>query len=189
MASSAPSRSLRPSSTPWQGSARRRSRRSSEIPTAVLTALSTTTQAAVQAALAAFGSVGKLIVPGSGGAVISSTSTGVSVTQGTAGFQLGTDGSLTLLGQNPRFIAGSTTVGIVPIGGIVLWSSSAGSIPPGWAVCNGANGTPNLTGCVVQGVPNGGAVNAATSIIGNTNTSSSTVTFSVLELYYIMRIS
>jgi len=32
----------------------------------------------------------------------------------------------------------------VPRGCIMLWSGSIGSIPSGWALCNGTNGTPNL---------------------------------------------
>ena len=32
----------------------------------------------------------------------------------------------------------------VPAGGIIMWSGSVASIPTGWFLCNGANGTPNL---------------------------------------------
>lgn len=32
----------------------------------------------------------------------------------------------------------------VPVGGIIMWSGSVASIPSGWALCNGLNGTPNL---------------------------------------------
>jgi len=35
--------------------------------------------------------------------------------------------------------------GFVPQGGIILWSGLIANIPSGWALCNGANGTPNLT--------------------------------------------
>lgn len=34
--------------------------------------------------------------------------------------------------------------GPVPRGGIIMWSGSIATIPTGWALCNGANGTPNL---------------------------------------------
>ncbi len=34
--------------------------------------------------------------------------------------------------------------GTVPIGTIILWSGSVGSIPNGWALCDGNNGTPDL---------------------------------------------
>ncbi len=33
-------------------------------------------------------------------------------------------------------------VGVVPAGGIIMWSGT--TIPAGWALCNGTNGTPNL---------------------------------------------
>jgi len=32
----------------------------------------------------------------------------------------------------------------VPAGGIIMWSGSIGTIPTGWAICNGLNGTPDL---------------------------------------------
>lgn len=32
----------------------------------------------------------------------------------------------------------------VPIGGIIMWSGIVATIPTGWKLCNGANGTPNL---------------------------------------------
>ena len=33
----------------------------------------------------------------------------------------------------------------VPTGGIIMWSGSIASIPTGWFLCDGTNGTPNLT--------------------------------------------
>ena len=33
----------------------------------------------------------------------------------------------------------------VPTGGIIMWSGSIASIPAGWFICDGTNGTPNLT--------------------------------------------
>ena len=35
---------------------------------------------------------------------------------------------------------------LVPSGVIVMWSGSVASIPSGWYLCDGTNGTPNLTG-------------------------------------------
>jgi len=32
----------------------------------------------------------------------------------------------------------------VPVGGIIMWSGSLGTIPSGWSLCNGTNGTPDL---------------------------------------------
>jgi hypothetical protein len=34
--------------------------------------------------------------------------------------------------------------GIVPVGGIIMWSGSVPTIPTGWALCNGTNSTPDL---------------------------------------------
>lgn len=39
----------------------------------------------------------------------------------------------------------------VPKGAIMMWSGAVGDIPAGWALCDGANGTPNLSGRFVVG--------------------------------------
>ncbi|MFY9100390.1 hypothetical protein OZY48_04980 [Aliarcobacter cryaerophilus] len=39
----------------------------------------------------------------------------------------------------------------VPSGAIIMWSGSIASIPSGWALCNGANGTPDLRNKFVIG--------------------------------------
>ena len=45
--------------------------------------------------------------------------------------------------------------GTIPLGGIIMWSGSAGAIPAGWALCNGQSvdgrTTPNLCGKFVVG--------------------------------------
>lgn len=48
----------------------------------------------------------------------------------------------------------------MPSGGIILWSGSIGSIPGGWYLCDGANGTPNLKDRFVVGAGNSYAVGA-----------------------------
>ena len=40
---------------------------------------------------------------------------------------------------------------VVPSGFIGMWSGSASTIPTGWALCDGTNGTPNLTDRFVLG--------------------------------------
>ena len=40
---------------------------------------------------------------------------------------------------------------IIPTGVILLWSGSIASIPAGWALCDGANGTPDLRDRFVVG--------------------------------------
>lgn len=39
----------------------------------------------------------------------------------------------------------------IPSGSIVLWSGSIGSIPVGWYLCDGTNGTPNLKNSFIVG--------------------------------------
>jgi microcystin-dependent protein len=44
--------------------------------------------------------------------------------------------------------------GTIPVGGIIMWSGSIASIPTGWALCDGSNGTPNLRDRFVVGAGN-----------------------------------
>lgn len=48
----------------------------------------------------------------------------------------------------------------MPSGGIILWSGSIASIPGGWYLCDGNNGTPNLKDRFVVGAGNSYAVGA-----------------------------
>lgn len=48
----------------------------------------------------------------------------------------------------------------IPAGGILLWSGSIGSIPAGYVLCNGSNGTPDLRDRFIVGAGNTYAVNA-----------------------------
>ena len=41
----------------------------------------------------------------------------------------------------------------VPSGVIVMWSGSIANIPEGWALCDGGNGTPDLTDKFIKSVP------------------------------------
>ena len=52
------------------------------------------------------------------------------------------------LATNPE---GSNQGTNVPVGGIILWSGAVASIPGGWALCNGSNGTPDLRDRFVVG--------------------------------------
>ena len=71
----------------------------------------------------------------------------------------------------------------IPSGGIFLWSGSIGSIPAGYVLCNGSNGTPDLRDRFVVGAGSAYAVNAtggsADSVVPthtHAATSTSTVT-------------
>jgi hypothetical protein len=46
----------------------------------------------------------------------------------------------------------------IPIGGIIMWSGSIASIPIGFSLCDGANGTPNLIDRFIVGAGSSFAV-------------------------------
>lgn len=68
----------------------------------------------------------------------------------------------------------------VPAGGIIMWSGSIASIPTGWFLCNGANGTPNLQDRFVIAAGSGYAV-AATGGSANAIVVSHTHTATVTD--------
>ena len=68
-----------------------------------------------------------------------------------------------------------------PSGVIVLWSGSIGSIPAGWYLCNGNNGTPDLRNRFIVGAGSTYAVDATGGstdaiVVSHTHTASSVVT-------------
>jgi microcystin-dependent protein len=66
----------------------------------------------------------------------------------------------------------ATSGATIPAGLISLWSGSIGSIPSGWNLCDGSNGTPNLTDRFIVGAGSTYAVNGAggaTSVTLTTN--------------------
>jgi len=69
----------------------------------------------------------------------------------------------------------------LPSGAILLWSGSIGSIPAGYYLCNGSNGTPDLRDRFVVGAGStyavdatGGSANAI--VVSHTHTATSVVT-------------
>jgi hypothetical protein len=67
----------------------------------------------------------------------------------------------------------------IPAGGILLWSGSIGSIPAGYVLCNGNNGTPDLRDRFIVGAGSTYAVNATGGstdavVVSHTHTYSST---------------
>jgi hypothetical protein len=67
----------------------------------------------------------------------------------------------------------------VPAGGIIMWSGSIASIPTGWYLCNGANGTPDLRDRFIVGAgstyavaASGGSADAV--VVSHTHTASVT---------------
>jgi hypothetical protein len=69
----------------------------------------------------------------------------------------------------------------IPAGGIFLWSGSIGSIPAGYVLCNGSNGTPDLRDRFVVGAGStysvdatGGSANAI--VVTHTHTATTSIT-------------
>lgn len=48
-------------------------------------------------------------------------------------------------------LATATAMGVTPVGGIIMWSGTLATIPSGWALCDGTNGTPDLRDKFVRG--------------------------------------
>lgn len=67
----------------------------------------------------------------------------------------------------------------LPVGMIVMWSGSIGSIPSGWRLCDGGGGTPNLRDRFIVGAGNTYAVGATggsadATLVSHAHTYSST---------------
>jgi len=63
---------------------------------------------------------------------------------------------------------------IIPTGVIVMWSGSIASIPSGWALCNGSNGTPDLRNQFIIGASVDVSGQSQTGVTGdNTKTGGS----------------
>ncbi len=58
------------------------------------------------------------------------------------------------------------TNGNVPVGGIIMWSGTIASIEPGWSLCDGSNGTPDLTDKFIVSVASA-AENPGTAPVSN----------------------
>jgi hypothetical protein len=76
-----------------------------------------------------------------------------------------------------------TAAPTLPTGVILIWSGSTGSIPSGYVICDGSNGTPDLRNSFVLGAGNtytvgqtGGTADAIVVSHTHTATSTSTVT-------------
>lgn len=61
----------------------------------------------------------------------------------------------------------ATLAYVVPSGGIIMWSGSIASIPAGWKLCDGNNGTPNLTNKFIIGADADVTSVAKTSVEGS----------------------
>lgn len=64
------------------------------------------------------------------------------------------DRDITLMSDRMLILGDGTEIpssALVPVGGIILWSGSIGSIPANWQICDGTNSTPNLRNRFVVG--------------------------------------
>jgi hypothetical protein len=80
----------------------------------------------------------------------------------------------------------------VPQGGIMMWSGTIASIPTGWALCNGANGTPDLTDkfivSVASAAENPGTAPVANEYVQVQNGSPTAPQRRFFKLAYIMKL-
>jgi len=99
-------------------------------------------------------------------------------------FVLATSANVTIQTYDNLYgIIGATPPAATPIpaGGIFLWSGSIGSIPAGYVLCNGSNGTPDLRDRFVIGAGSTYAVNATGGsadavVVSHTHSATSSVT-------------
>jgi len=143
--------------------------------TAVSGTLSTATQPNIT-------SVGTLLSLGVSGAVSagSLSVSGTSALSGVVTAPTAANGTNNTQVATTAFVQNSLTTSI-PSGVIVMWSGSVASIPAGWFLCNGSNGTPDLRDRFVVGAGSTYAVNATggsanATVVAHTHTASSVVT-------------
>jgi len=93
----------------------------------------------------------------------------------------GTISGISALGVSGTMTATSFVgSGMLPVGGIVIWSGSVGSIPTGFFLCDGSNGTPDLRNDFIIGAGGAYAVgatggsNTITTVPAHTHTVSGT---------------
>ena len=90
------------------------------------------------------------------------TCTGAAVFSSTVALGASATATTQSAGDNSTKVATTAYVATagIPSGVIVIWSGSSGSIPSGWYLCNGSNGTPDLRNRFVVGATSTYAVGA-----------------------------
>jgi len=84
----------------------------------------------------------------------------------------------------PSSVAQATAV---PSGGIIAWSGSIGSIPSGYVLCNGSNGTPDLRDRFLVGSGTSYSVGSTGGFTSAVTSSSGTNLPLYYSLAYIMK--
>lgn len=102
-------------------------------------------------ALDATSASGDLAVAGSANAGTAKSKGAATAVSAIATQNANVGGNLTVGGALVRSNGNAAALGAFPVGGIVLWSGSANTIPDGWRLCDGTGGTPNLSGRFVVG--------------------------------------
>lgn len=80
--------------------------------------------------------------------------------------KLPNDSAKYLNGQG-SFAVPAAPGGVVPVGGIIMWSGTIATIPANWALCDGAGGTPDLRDKFVVGAKQDSGGAAKTNVSGS----------------------
>jgi hypothetical protein len=97
---------------------------------------------------------------------------------GTDGDNFSVGGNLTVTGtatgstpsvsdDSTNFATTAFVRDIIPTGVIVMWSGTVATIPSGWLLCNGSNGTPDLRNQFIIGAHSDDAGVAKTTVTGS----------------------
>jgi hypothetical protein len=82
------------------------------------------------------------------------------------------DGSRAMAGGSPLIVQADNLMTLLPIGTILMWYGSLGSLPSGWQNCDGTNGSPDLRGSFPRGAGGAlalGASGGSATATGNTS--------------------
>lgn len=82
------------------------------------------------------------------------------------------DGSRATAGGSPLIVQADNLMTLLPIGTILMWYGSLGSLPSGWQNCDGTNGSPDLRGSFPRGAGGAlalGASGGSATASGNTD--------------------
>ena len=110
------------------------------------------------------------LAPGGELVALTADSTGNIFVQGSSNFNdsIGVTGSAVVTGNvsiqtwptenyhatSKQYTESLTVSNMLPYGSIIMWYGTVADVPDGWAVCNGSNGTPDLTDKFVMGAGN-----------------------------------
>lgn len=93
-----------------------------------------------------------------------STFTGASTFGSTV--TLNANPTLALQAATKQYVDSATSASF-PVGGIIMWSGTIATIPSGWALCNGSNGTPDLRDRFIIGASQDSGGAARTNVTGS----------------------